>query len=456
MRLLRRYIIKELLSPFIFSLLVIIFILFVQFLLRAIDRFLGKGIELITILEYLFLNLAWIVALAVPMAVLIATLMTFGRLSEDNEITAMRAAGISFLKIIRPGLIFGTIVCLFLLYFNNFVLPEMNFRARILSGDIYRKRPIMSIEPGHFIGDLPNYGMIIGGKTGEIMEDVRIFSKNSRDKQTSIYSETGKLETKGNELILTLYNGEIHELDVRDFSEYKRIQFSKHKINIPMDDLLFMRRDTSNRTDREMTIPMMFDRKLSYQNRVNSVWKRMRKNYFKTTGDSIVPKTLKKTLSDISDYLEDVEQDTSLSQAQINTKTRKIKTLERQMSNEFNLLNSYQKSINKYGVEIHKKFSLPVACILFVLLGAPLGVLARKGGFVIGMSLSFGFFLIYYLLLIGGEELADRNIVSPIVSMWTANVVLFFIAFYLTVRTVRERTPLRIRWPSFLNRKKQE
>jgi lipopolysaccharide export system permease protein len=89
-------------------------------------------------------------------------------------------------------------------------------------------------------------------------------------------------------------------------------------------------------------------------------------------------------------------------------------------------------------------------------LGAPLGVLARKGGFVIGMSLSFGFFLIYYLLLIGGEELADRNIVSPIVSMWAANVVLFFIAFYLTVRTVRERTPLRIRWPSFLNRKKQE
>ena len=456
MRLLRRYIIKELLSPFIFSLLVIIFILFVQFLLRAIDRFLGRGIDIITIFEYLFLNLAWIVALAVPMAVLIAALMTFGRLSEDNEITAMRASGISFLKIIIPALIFGTIVCLLLFYFNNFILPEMNFRARILSGDIYRKRPVMSIDPGHFIGDLPNYGMIIGGKTGEIMEDVRIFSKNSRNKQTSIYSKTGKLETIGNQLILTLNDGEIHELDVKDFSEYRRIQFSKHKINIPMDDLLLMRRDTSNRTDREMTIPMMIERKQNYQNRVNSVWKRMGNNYYKTTGDSIVPKTLLKTLSDLSYYQEDAKQDTSLSQIQINTKTRKIKTLERQMKNEFNLLNSYQKSINKYGVEINKKFSLPVACILFILLGAPLGVLARKGGFVVGMSLSFGFFLIYYLLLIGGEEMADRNIVSPVVGMWAANVVLFFIAFYLTVRTVRERTPLRIRWPSFLNRKKQD
>ncbi len=456
MRLLSRYIIKELLSPFVFSLLVIIFILFVQFLLRAIDRFLGKGIDVLTIFEYLFLNLAWIVALAVPMAVLIAALMTFGRLSEDNEITAMRAAGISFLKIIRPGLLFGTIVCLTLLYFNNYILPEMNFKARILSGDIYRKRPVMSIDPGHFIDDLPDYGMIIGGKTGEVMEDVRIFSKNSRNKQVSIYSKTGELETIGSELILTLHNGEIHELDINDFGEYRRIQFSKHKINIPVEDLLLMRRDTSNRTDREMTIPMMLERKNSYQERVNSVWKRMGNNYFKAIGDSAVPKTLKKTLSDLADYQFTVEQDTSQSQVFVNTTTRTIKTLERQMTNEFNLLNSYQKSINKYGVEIHKKFSLPVACILFVLLGAPLGVLARKGGFVVGMSLSFGFFLIYYLLLIGGEEMADRNYVSPAVGMWAPNVVLFFIAFYLTFRTVRERAPLRIKWPKIFNRKKQD
>ncbi|MCK5330780.1 MAG: LptF/LptG family permease, partial [Candidatus Marinimicrobia bacterium] len=93
MRLLTRYILKEIFMPFFFALLVIVFILFTNFLLRAIDRFLGKGIDVLTILEYLFLNLAWIVALAVPMAVLIAALMTFGRLSEDNEITAMRTSG---------------------------------------------------------------------------------------------------------------------------------------------------------------------------------------------------------------------------------------------------------------------------------------------------------------------------------------------------------------------------
>ena len=127
----------------------ITFILFVNFLLRAIDRFLGKGLEILTILEYLFLNLAWILALSVPMAVLLATLMTFGRLSEDNEINAMRASGIGFLTIMRAPVLFG-IITIVLIYFNNFILPEMNFKARLLSGDIYRKRPDMSMSRAFF------------------------------------------------------------------------------------------------------------------------------------------------------------------------------------------------------------------------------------------------------------------------------------------------------------------
>ena len=123
MRLISRYFIKEMILPFIFSLLMITFLLFINFLLRAIDRFLGKGIDVLTILEYLFLNLAWIIALSVPMAVLLATLMAFGRLSEDNEINAMRASGISFSTIIRAPLMFGVTIALLLVFFNNYVLP---------------------------------------------------------------------------------------------------------------------------------------------------------------------------------------------------------------------------------------------------------------------------------------------------------------------------------------------
>ena len=225
MRLVSRYIIKELILPFIYSLMVIVMMLFINFFLRAIDRFLGKGLNIFTILEYLFLNLAWILALAVPMAVLIATLMAFGRLSEDNEINAMRASGIGFTSILRPALLFGLFVCLSLTYFNNYVLPEMNFYARLLQGDIHKKRPGLDIEPGHFINNLPDYSMIIRQDNDGLMEDVRIFSKENKEIQTSIYSKTGELKTLDDAIILMLYDGEIHELKLDDYSNYRRINF---------------------------------------------------------------------------------------------------------------------------------------------------------------------------------------------------------------------------------------
>ncbi len=454
MRLLNRYIQKELYLPFIFSLLIIIFILFVQFLLRALDRFLGKGLDVLTILEYLFLNLGWIVALSVPMAVLIATLMTFGRMSEDNEINAMRSSGISFLTVIRPALYFGVTVALILIYFNNFILPEMNFRARILSGDIYRKRPGLNIDPGHFINDLPDYSMIIRDKENDVMKDVRIFSKASQtESQTSIYAETGKLSTLDDATVLELNNGEIHELDLKDFGNYRRIEFERHRIVIPTDNLMLNRRDSSNRTDREMTIPMMIAKHKSYQKRVDNVQNRLGRAFYRVIEDSIRPPTLDLALSIVDSLRTNVEEDTTLFISARRTENRKLKTLERQVKNEFNLLNSYIKSQNKYEVEIHKKFSLPFACILFVLVGSSLGVLARKGGFVIGTTLSFGFFLVYYILLIGGEDMADRNIVSPAVGLWTPNIILLIAALYLTLHTVRERTPFQINWPTFRKKK---
>jgi lipopolysaccharide export system permease protein len=447
MRLLPRYIARELVMPFIFALGIIVFILFINFFLRAVDRFLGKGLDLFTILEYLFLNLAWIVALAVPMAVLIATLMAFGRLSEDNEINALRASGISFLTILRPALLFGTGVCLLLIFFNTKILPEMNFHARLLAGDIRKMRPGLDIEPGHFIDNIPNYSMIIRGKEGNLMEDVRIFSKASKEVQTSIYSKTGELSTLDDAIILTLYDGEIHELDLNNFSNYRRINFEKHIITIPADDLMLNRRDTANRSDREMTLDLMQEKKIKYAKRKMRVEERLHSTIMKVTGSDIYPGNFADTQKMLNMYKENVKQDTSLTSAQLKLKERRIRSLERQAKNEFRLLESYIRSWNKYAVEIHKKFSLPVACILFVLVGAPLGTLSQKGGFTAAITLGFGFFLIYYIFLIGGEEMADRNIVSPIVGMWTPNVLLAILGGYLTLYSVRERAPINFKLP---------
>ena len=134
----------------------------------------------------------------------------------------------------------------------------------------------------------------------------------------------------------------------------------------------------------------------------------------------------------------------SLAINKLNKKQRQLSNLERQLKNEYNLIKSYKKGKNKYKVEAHKKFSIPFACILFVLLGAPLGILAKRGGFAISTAFSFGFFLLYYILLITGEELADRNHVSPEIGMWAPNIVLFVISSYLIIYVIRERAPISL------------
>ena len=445
MRLLNRYILKQLLTPFFFSLLVIVFILFTQFLLRAIDRFLGKGLDLPTIFEYLFLNLGWITALAVPMAVLVAALMSFGQMSEDNEIGAMRSSGISFMTIIKPAIIVGLIIASILILFSAFIMPEMNFKARMLSGDIYRKRPDMNIEPGYFMDDLPSYSMIIKEKEDDVFKEVRIFSKGSSNTQTSIHSKTGKLSTIDDAIVLDLFDGEIHELDVKDYSNYRRIEFTKHKITIPADDLFLNRRDTTSRSDREMTLGMIKNKRKDMFDRINIVKSRIGKAFVRTGIDSLVPSDFSTSELILNSYLEDFKSDTSKIESEVYRKEKDVDIARRQLRNEYNLLRSYSKSNNKYLVEFHKKFSLPVACILFILTGASLGVLFRKGGFTIAIGLSWGFFLVYYILMIGGEDLADRNILSPFVGVWGPNAILFLIGSYLLIYTVREQPPLKIK-----------
>ena len=455
MRLLTRYILKQLFMPFIFSLLIIVFVLFTQFLLRAIDRFIGKGLDLGTIFEYLFLNLGWISALAVPMAVLVAALMAFGQFSEDNEITAMRASGISFTTIILPALSMGLLISITLILFNAFIMPEMNFKARMLSGDIYRKRPGLNIEPGYFMDDLPDYSMIIRDKENETLKDVRIFSKGINKSQTSIHSKTGKLSTIDDAIILDLYDGEIHELDLNDYGNYRRIEFEKHKITIPADDLFLNRRDTTSRSDREMTIPMILAKRSNINDRKSIVNSRIGRAFLRTGMDSLVPPSLEASQLIIKKEIERFSSDPINTADDIYRKEKDVDIVKRQLRNEYNLLRSYNKSSNKYNVELHKKFSLPVASILFIMTGASLGVLFRKGGFTIATGLSFGFFLIYYILMIGGEDLADRGILTPMVGVWSPNAILLVIATYLMLHTVREQPPLRFNF-NFLKRFKKK
>ena len=152
-----RYLILEFLPPFFYAFSLITMIILMNLIVQMLGKIAGKGLDPYVIMEFFFLNLAWIVAMAVPMAVLVATLMAFGRLSADNEITALKSAGVSLWQLIVPYLILGVLLSYLLIEFGNRVLPDFNHRSRVLSGDIRRKKPTLALEEGIFIFDLPHY-----------------------------------------------------------------------------------------------------------------------------------------------------------------------------------------------------------------------------------------------------------------------------------------------------------
>ena len=430
MNTLNKYLFKQSLVPFLLSVAVITTVLFLQFLIRAVDRFLGKGLDVITIFEYLFLNMAWIIALSVPMSLLISSVMTFGRMSQQNEITALKSAGVNLFNIIKPSLWFSLFVAVLLCIFNNFVLPEMNYNARLLAKDIYQKKPELTIEPGYFVDMIPQYTIIVKQLDGKDFKDVRIFSKNDTSEQTTIYADSGNLKSDGNIITINLKNGEIHEIDLTDYDYYRKIKFDTHQIIISLDDLILNRTSESNRTDREMRVPQMLEEIQKNRVFINAIYKRI--DDIKDNLD------IEKTPSDLISIVSEIEKlklkkskEISKNKNQIadgmeiNEDIIGLNNTSRQLQNEFTILNNYKKTNNKFRVEIHKKFTLAVACILFTLVGAPLGILVKRGGITIASALSITFFLIYYILLIWGEQLADRNLLNPGIGSWLPNIILF-------------------------------
>ncbi len=435
MNTLNKYLFKQSLIPFLLSVAVITTVLFLQFLIRAVDRFLGKGLDALTIFEYLYLNLAWIIALSVPMSLLISSVMTFGRMSQQNEITALKSAGVNLYNIIKPALWFGAMVATALCFFNNFILPEMNYNARLLARDIYKKKPELSIEPGYFVDMIPQYTMIVKEMDGKDFKDVKIFSKNQKSEQTTIYANQGSLSSDGNMITIDLQDGEIHEIDLSDYDYYRKIRFKTHQIIISMDDLMLNRTSESNRTDREMKVPQMIQEIEKNKILINQIYDRI-ENVKKEIGITnpnantleIIEneiELLKEKKANIIKEDRDYNEDVPVSAFENKDYILSLTNNARQFKNEFTLIENYEKTNNKFKVEIHKKFTLALACILFTMVGAPLGILVRNGGMTIASGLSIAFFLVYYILLIWGEQLADRNLINPGLGSWLPNIILF-------------------------------
>lgn len=437
-----KYILRNHGIPFLFAGFVLISVFLLQFLMKFADKLVGKGLDFFIIIKLIAFNLAWMVVLVVPMAVLLASLMAFGNLAQNNEVAILKASGVSLYRMMIAPLLAGVVVAFLLVLFNNYVYPEANHAAKILMQDISRKKPTFSLVPGVFSHEVPNYSILardIDRETNTLI-DLTIYDNSSPKKTNIVTAKEGKIYFSENQkkLILDLKNGEIHESELGNRSDYRILKFEKHKIALPGDDFTFQQSAPGGpRGDRELSAQDMLvivdSISILRQNYLISYDRKLDNFFVKDSAalDQLRTRTTKAKVN--YSKVEDV-----------------IRTAENNMKSEVYRIVANKKSINRFWVEIHKKYSLPVACIIFILIGAPLGTMIRKGGFGIAGGVSLFFFLIYWAFLIGGEKFADRGLLSPFWGMWSANFVLGFLGIYLTIKAAKERVTLSFEFLSKL------
>jgi len=335
-----------------------------------------------------------------------------------------------------PGLLLAVGATIFMIYFNNNVLPEFNHRALMLGADIYRKRPDLNIEEGYFTNDIPGYSLLVKKKNGDILEDVTIYNDESAQVQTTVTARRGKITIKGNKLIFDLEDGEIHELNMANREEYRRVEFEYHRFTIPIENMTLERSTSRRRGDREMSAQMMRKRVSDLEVKIESAYEKIQ-NHSKNSIDKI----FKPDTADDNNSSSSVDAwtptDREMEKA-IGNSLRKVKRTIQLIASESTIIKTYGRQQNKYRVEIQKKYSIPFACIVFMLVGAPLGIISKKGGLAISMSISLGFFLVYWSFLIAGEDLADRGIISPLMAMWSPNMLVGALGLYMSTRTVKQ------------------
>lgn len=412
--------------------------------MKYADKLVGKGLSFWVITKLITYNLAWMVVLVVPMAALISTLMAFGGMAQNNEVAIFKSTGISLYKMMLPVVIASFVICALLMEFNNNIYPDANHAARLLIQDIKRKKPTLSLVEGVFSSELYPYSILarkINSETGQ-MREVVIYDDSNPSSKNVVTAKTGKIYFSGDQskLIIDLQNGEIHETSLREPEEYRKLIFEKHRIQMNAEQFNFQQTvpgDNTSRGDRELGASEM----LVKIDTMESQQARYKTDLLNTIYENFDP-------GEFTKPPEERYRKTKYKHALLRVENR-ISTANHNVLNKIRRVDERKKQINNYYVEVHKKFALPVAAIIFVLIGAPLGTMIRKGGVGVAAGVSLLFFIIYWAFLVGGEKLADRALLSPAIGAWSANVILGLTGIYFTILSARERISLSFNFTFF-------
>lgn len=477
MKLFHRMILRALPGPFFGWLGTLMFLLLMQFLIRYLPDITGRGLPVSLIVELVAYNLAYMVVLAVPMSALLAALMAFGRLAESRAYLVIKNSGVSLVQLLWPALFAGLVLTAAMAYFNNVILPESNFRARNLWQDIRSKRPDFELQPGIFYDGLNEYSILIKDRLPESNElsDILIYDyTDGAQRSAVIKARRGWLNPYGTYVDLILENGEVHQLKpgggVKE--SYERLRFYRYRLRLDLSDFTFERSDPREgyRSDRTTPTADMIRFVDSLETSIAQQKDKLRRVGLSLVADAAGPPLLTDFAAPLAEPAEldtlplPIQRVALAGLSRIQGRTLYDYALEgarksRTRIEDLNRTIGWEtERANRYRVEIHKKYSIALACLIFMLIGAPLGLSIRRGGLGTVGGLAITIFLFYWITLVQGEKLADRNLLEPWVGMWIANIIMAVVGLWLIIYValdLRATPPLRTRLTAWIKRRRR-
>ena len=432
MKRLHLFLIKAFIRSFIATFFIAIFLLLMQFLWKYIDDLVGKGLEFTQIAELIFYASARFVPVALPIAMLLSSVMVFGKLGENYELAALKASGISLIRILFPLTIFVIIISYSSFLFSNYVMPIANLKNGSMIYDIQKKKPALNIKEGIFYKDIEGFSIKVTKKDddGKTLKNIIIYdhtANNGNDKV--IIAESGVMQLTKDEqfLELILYNGhsyiDIAKNNRKSRKPYRTTHFKEDLIRFNLSSFSTM----NNSVDLyKGHYAMLSNKQLAIAIDSLNLKFKERKETFKI---NIVDKYNSKSEMDSLVVLDDLS--LLKQKRQFDIAINKLKTIKSIVKSNKDDLEYRKIIIIKHKIEWHRKISLAVACLLLFLVGSCMGAIVRKGGFGLPVLISVFFFIIYHVLSMIGEKSAKDLSLQAYEGIWLANIVFSPIALFL-------------------------
>lgn len=475
MKILDRYILKSFIWPFFAAFIIVLLVFVLQMLWLYADDIIGKGIGFLSIVELMMYLSAAMVPMALPVSILLSSIMTFGNLSENSELTAFKAAGIPLFRIMLSLIILMMFVSYGAFAFSNKVIPYANFKYENLLRNMMNKKPALNLEPGVFTS-LTDYSIRVGEKfpaedeKRDSIRNVLIYDLSKHlGTTTIIVAESGSITTSPDKryMILTLYDGHMYDEDiVASSSQYlTRVRQAINKSTFqkqvfPIDISSFTMADLKESNDPRFTMLDIsqltvaldsirekyreqivdFSRDMGFYNLISELPSDSLLAVYRDTASVEVD-----TLRSIVSYLGDDSKGSTYTKSRIyNLSSEKIRRGQEYLTDNVKRLRNSSENANNYGLEIHRKYALAFLVIVLFFVGAPLGALIRKGGIGLPVVVAIGIFVIYNIIFMSAERMGKEGTLDVVTARWLPTWILLPFGIWLTYRATKDKVVINI------------